>query len=251
MTSKDFSRQPIGLIKTKNHNMSIIAINGRISSGKDLTGKIIQCLYYLHKNNIKVLTVLDLLNDKNLDLNLTGWQVKKFADKTTKCFKEITGIDFHSLDRDEKEKARLKYIEFAEKSKEIFGKDVWVNALMSEYKPTNLDENGLITVINDYGIKVSVKPNPILFPEELIYPSWCITDMRYPNEYDAVKSRGGITIRVNRHNHPNDINPNTEHPSETALDQHQFDYEIINDGSIEDLIEKVKQILITEQIINP
>ena len=32
----------------------------------------------------------------------------------------------------------------------------------------------------------------------LIYPSWCITDMRFPNELEAVKSRGGITIRVNR-----------------------------------------------------
>lgn len=175
---------------------------------------------------------------------------------------------------------------FAEKSKEIFGKDAWVNALMSEYKPTNLDKNGFITVVNDCDIKISVKPNPILFPEELIYPSWCITDMRFPNEYDAVKARGGITIRVVREFYEFSNNDHewgdkecrqgkllkvnadyyskeesnkvwrnflkeNAHQSETALDQHQFDYEIINDGSIEDLIEKVRQILITEQFINP
>ena len=78
----------------------------------------------------------------------------------------------------------------------------------------------------------------------LIYPSWCITDMRFPNEMDAVKEREGITIRV--------VRPGTEsgtHPSETALDEATFDYEIINDGEIVDLIEKVKEILIKEQII--
>lgn len=36
---------------------------------------------------------------------------------------------------------------------------------------------------------------------------------------------------------------------ETALDNAKFDYEIINDGTIEDLIEKVRTILITEKII--
>jgi hypothetical protein len=43
--------------------------------------------------------------------------------------------------------------------------------------------------------------------------------------------------------------PLSYHPSETALDDAKFDYEIINDGTIEDLIEKVKEILIKEQII--
>jgi hypothetical protein len=43
--------------------------------------------------------------------------------------------------------------------------------------------------------------------------------------------------------------PKNIHPSETALDNAEFDYEIINDGSIEDLIEKVEMILIKENII--
>jgi hypothetical protein len=46
-----------------------------------------------------------------------------------------------------------------------------------------------------------------------------------------------------------DNNNEALHPSETALDDAKFDYEIINDGEIVDLIEKVKQILITEKII--
>jgi hypothetical protein len=309
--------------------MSIISINGRAGHGKDLTGKIIQCLYYLHKNNIKVLTVLDLLNDKNLDLNLSGWQVKKFADKLKDivcifigCTREqLEDQDFKGKELGEewkryyltrgkvknfssvynsfnwdnnnkyfnteqeafnkKEELCLNLREHSpewwevksevltprlllqllgtECGRDIIHPSIWVNALMSEYKPTNLDENGLITAVNGYGIKVSVKPNPILFPEELIYPSWIITDMRFPNEFDTVKAREGITIRVKRpcvecneiHQHKMSCSKSfqSEHPSETSLDNHKFDYEIINNGSIEDLIEKVKQILIKEKII--
>lgn len=51
--------------------------------------------------------------------------------------------------------------------------NAWVNALFSDYKDTD----------HIYEIKGS---------------NWIITDMRFPNELEAVKSRGGITIRVDR-----------------------------------------------------
>ena len=85
-----------------------------------------------------------------------------------------------------------------------------------------------------------------------------ITDMRFPNELEAVKSKGGISIRVNRTlNHTNIkevVNRLTnvlseEHESEKALDNAEFDYVIENDGTIEDLIQKVKEILIKEQLL--
>lgn len=40
-----------------------------------------------------------------------------------------------------------------------------------------------------------------------------------------------------------------EHPSETALDNVEFDYTIDNNGTIGDLVEKVKEILIKEKLI--
>ena len=40
------------------------------------------------------------------------------------------------------------------------------------------------------------------------------------------------------------------HPSETALDNHSFDYTIDNNGTIEELIEKVREILIKEKVID-
>lgn len=81
-----------------------------------------------------------------------------------------------------------------------------------------------------------------------------ITDMRFTNELKAVKDRGGITIRVNR-----DILNETpyqkayrethEHESETALDNAEFDYVIENKGTIPELAEKVREILIKEGLL--
>jgi hypothetical protein len=81
-----------------------------------------------------------------------------------------------------------------------------------------------------------------------ILPNWCITDMRFPNEMKAVVERKGITIRVTRPVKKSETTPRL-HPSETSLDSAIFDYEIINDGTIKDLIEKVEEILIKEKLI--
>jgi hypothetical protein len=39
------------------------------------------------------------------------------------------------------------------------------------------------------------------------------------------------------------------HPSETSLDYYSFDWVIDNNGTIEELIERVKEILLIEKII--
>ena len=100
--------------------------------------------------------------------------------------------------------------------------------------------------------KIEIKPILPTSP-----PNWIITDVRFPNEVKAIKDRGGIVIRVNR---PIDLrfpklwkmfistNPiaakigyffswmmgqdeemkklhrTLHHPSETALDDYEFDY---------------------------
>jgi hypothetical protein len=77
--------------------------------------------------------------------------------------------------------------------------------------------------------------------------------MRFPNEIAAVELREGITIRVNR---PAIMQENKAgvvaplHPSETALDDAKFDYIIENDGTLDELVEKVRAILIREKIIS-
>jgi hypothetical protein len=83
-------------------------------------------------------------------------------------------------------------------------------------------------------------------PEHLVYPSWIITDMRFPNELSYIKDRGGITIRVNTTR----AGKVSNHESETALDNSTFDYVIDNSGTFDELLEHVRDILTAEKIIN-
>jgi hypothetical protein len=115
-----------------------------------------------------------------------------------------------------------------EAGREIIHPNIWVNALFADYKPTgdNLLE-GEVRRVRE---------------EDLIYPKWIITDVRFPNEAKAIKDKGGIVIRVNRNNGTRAIDTNP-HPSETALDDYDgFDYVVENDGSIEDLVDKIRQL---------
>lgn len=67
-----------------------------------------------------------------------------------------------------------------------------------------------------------------------------IDDMRFPNEYSAVKAAGGITIKITRPGVERAVNC---HPSEGALDNHPFDYEIVNDGSIDKMVAQALNLL--------
>ena len=81
--------------------------------------------------------------------------------------------------------------------------------------------------------------------------AWIFTDVRFPNELEAIKKRKGVTIRINRGlvERTGKMIQEPEHISETALDDAKFDYVIENNGTIEELIEQVKKILIKEEIL--
>ncbi len=118
--------------------------------------------------------------------------------------------------------------------REIIHPDIWVNATFADYQPNGAPYNSLGDVFDDLK----------LCPFETKMPNWIISDVRFPNEAKAIKDRNGILIRVNRN-----IGLEFMHESETALDNYNdWDYVIDNNGTIEDLIEKVKQILIKEKI---
>lgn len=74
-----------------------------------------------------------------------------------------------------------------------------------------------------------------------------ISDMRFPNEVDAIHRLGGLAIRVDR---PAELLPpatspdEDQHLSETALDGYDgWDGVILNDGSIEQLEIAVRSIV--------
>jgi len=64
-----------------------------------------------------------------------------------------------------------------------------------------------------------------------------VTDPRFYNEFDAIRERDGIIWRIERPG----VGPLNNHASETeATDYPHFTATILNDGSIEDLREKVR-----------
>jgi len=75
--------------------------------------------------------------------------------------------------------------------------------------------------------------------KEKEYNNVIITDVRHINEADAVKKHGGIVIRVIR-----DVDSNIhgkDHISETALDDYNFDWTVINNYSLQVLQQTAKE----------
>lgn len=256
----------------------ILSVSGKISSGKDTVGKIIQYLIQKRKDDfIRNQMSFDEFNEKYELLYSKyiseNWQIKKFAGKLKQIVSILTGIPVEDLEKQEvKDRVlgeewwyylietttlnhvtkykRYPYLEnkhsYSEQSlikptirqflqelgteamRDVIHPNIWVNALFSDYIPREGDKKG-----------------------SLFYPNWIITDMRFPNELQAIKDRGGITIRVNRSNMFDAAikSLKIEHQSETALDNAEFDEVIENNGSIDDLVEKVKLILIKHKIL--
>jgi dephospho-CoA kinase len=224
--------------------MAILALAGKISSGKDTVGNLIKDINCENNWEIKKFAT----KVKEIATLLTGIPTEKFEDQDFKN----TFLDTHwnkevfenktSIDKDNNayNKSIIKPMTIREML-QIIGTeamrnnlhpDTWVNALMCYYIP--------------YSVKGS--------DYEEYESNWIITDMRFPNEMQAVKANGGITIRVvrpclkcggtNYHKLSCYKQNEKQHPSETALDDAKFDYEIINNGTIEDLKEKVEGVIL-------
>ena len=213
--------------------MIIIALSGKLNSGKDTVGSIIQYLVS-EPNRIKTgydISYNDFVNEAWNEESLSGFKIKKFATKLKKRIAITWGIKISDLENREFKESmsplgitwrKLMQLE-GEKMREI-DEDYWVKALMN-----------------------SISNNCI------------ITDLRFPNEAKAIKEKNGIAIRINRpckecnnlNKHKLDCNIGRfEHISETSLDDYNdWEYIIDNDRGIEELILKMKVILIKENII--
>lgn len=165
-----------------------------------------------------------------------------------------------------------------------FHPNTWVNALFADYKPKCY---GKEPYTDSYKCGLYYGCTEETGCRSTEYPNWIVTDTRFPNEVQAVKDRDGVLIRVDK-GEPELVPCSTfyydkkhreqakkdymlglnvkmisnplyklsnhtkikEHKSETALDNYtDWSYVIENNGSIEDLIEKVKEILIKENLI--
>ena len=78
-----------------------------------------------------------------------------------------------------------------------------------------------------------------------IYKIIIVDDCRMPNELEMIRSLGGKTIRVTRPGHVAISNGIKNHPSEQDLPDDLIDYDLINDGTPEDLYNRFHLLLPT------
>jgi hypothetical protein len=106
-----------------------------------------------------------------------------------------------------------------------------VNALFADYQPYQkkvFDHN--------FDMNTSVTK----------YPKWIISDVKFPDEVQAIKDRRGFVVKVSAPI----TDPTNEAESEKALkDYEDWDWVIQNDGTIEDLVVKVEEMLKQFKII--
>ncbi len=88
------------------------------------------------------------------------------------------------------------------------GDDIWLNALLANLPPTG---------------------------------NVVVTDLRYRNEFCKLRELGFVLVKINRTDRQNDRDQN--HVSETDLDGMEFDYEIENNGSLEDFYGKIDALI--------
>ena len=122
--------------------------------------------------------------------------------------------------------------------------NVWVNALMADYKKTTDLKTFMYakgyTEERKFKKGDGISGNSLMeYINETSLPNWIITDCRFPNEAEAIREKDGIIIRVNRSN----VKPVNNHPSETSLDDWAFDYIIDNSSTLASLKRDIQEIL--------
>lgn len=217
----------------------LIGISGKKQCGKNTVCSIIQKIdSYLYSVGYKAElctkeeVIHAVLNFKSS--SLSEWGEHSFAEILKVCASVILGNPIYKFESEDF-KNKTTSIELTDSDGntitnrrflQLFGTevgrnidpDIWIKALMRRYKDESSD---------------------------LAKPKWIITDVRFPNEADTIKREGGLLIRVNR-----ETNSNDSHPSEIALDNYEdFDEIIDNNGSMEDLIGQIYDIILKYKLI--
>lgn len=207
----------------------IIGINGYAGSGKDTAGYIIQYLTSKYKP-----CAIEYCLQASTDFSpYTDWRIKKWAGKLKTIASILTGISVEKFEDQEFKKTdmgphwNMSVREFLQRIgtdglRTGLHENTWVNALMADYE-------GIYDIDTD----------------RTTWPNWIVTDTRFPNEAQAIKNAGGIVIRIDRPG----VKPINPHPSETALDDWDFDYKVANASDIFALAYTIKNILAKENVL--
>lgn len=179
----------------------LVGLSGRARSGKDTAAGVL-----VREFGYRRIAWADVLRECALAVNpIVGWDLggpKRWADL-------FHGIGYEAA-KDHPvygpEFRRVLLTMGTEMGRNILGENTWVNATLDRMDP------------------------------DLRY---VVADTRFVNEAEAITTRGGAVIRIERPS----TDPGIPHPSETSLDHWDFDARIKNDGTEADFYLKVRYVM--------
>ncbi len=195
----------------------LVGLSGYARSGKDTAAKVLTEGSWVRESFADRLRAFLLALDPIIESDVESY-VTGCCDECVSTDYDVTHVRLSQIVHQFGwEKAKDSYDEVrellqrcgTEAGRKVLGEDVWVNAVFAGW-------DGFTPTV--------------------------ITDVRFPNEARAVKERGGVVLRVERPG----VGPREDalggvHPSETALDDWDFDAVLVNDGTLDDLHAKVVQ----------
>lgn len=261
--------------------INLIGISGKMGNGKDTVANIIQYLCdqlgevtqggkYFGDTTLKDCLELIKRNESLSYPEETSWEIKSFAAKLKEIASMLIGLpletfktqegklkvldsmwDYYTLEYHEEGDIKIpkfnSYEEAVDFIKTNFNIITQIN-FIPRIQHHQMTVREVLQLVGTDCMRDNLHQNVwvnSLFSDYLKESKWLIPDTRFLNEAKAIRDRGGIVLRVNR-----DIASNTNtHPSETALDNYQFDYIINNNGTLEELIEEIYKFLKHYKII--
>jgi hypothetical protein len=246
---------------------NIIGISGRILSGKDTVAKIIQHIIsganekWTFEKYLEIYPRLGMFGYGYLP----GWDIKKFAEKLKRISSILTGIPEEKFEDHEFKETLLgeewnrylinpfTYVYSKKEIEKIYPDGLKSNCwLLDEPRQINMSVREFLQTLGTECIRDHLHEKAWInaFWADLweitdtklecgLDYGWIITDTRFVNEADSIKEHGGIVIRLTRNSDILAI-----HPSETELDNYDFDYVIDNKNqSVEETYKEVEKML--------
>ena len=199
----------------------IIGISGKAQSGKDTVCKMIAYTvwYYNYSQRLEPFGI-DHYNSHQYSIWGVDYWHKSFADKLKQCLSDILSVRIDKFEDNEFKKSEVEWL------------GITVRELLQKFGTAIRNE-----VCDDFWVKACLK-------DYEKGDNWLISDTRFKSEAKGIKDLEGIIVRVNREGAGAG-----NHISEVDLDDYQFDYVIDNNGSMEDLLLKVKEFCINYKLI--
>lgn len=191
----------------------IIGLHGVARAGKDTVGKILHSLY-----GYEIMSFSDVLNQALVNLNplvqipwaqdVPGLIVSgiRYGEPLLVRYADLYEQVGYEVAKEVPEVRALLQRLGTEVGRNLLGEDIWVEAMFKKYEP---------------GMK------------------WAIVNVRFPNEYDAVRDRFGVVWKIERPGYE----PAQGHISDRALEGYWFHHTIHNDGTERELADKVMTIM--------